>query len=162
MSMSVAALAIPRAAPGSMSPSTLAVVVPVPPRTILLLSPSGPVLVSTVFCFCLDGLVNICFMRFLSQWGQIRIIFSSLRHGQTHGSQHGILLSLFQLALLFLDALSLCFLGAGVALCIPVQIAALLPAADWGHERVAQVVFALRIAFDIFPLEVGAAATAIR
>jgi hypothetical protein len=101
-------------------------------------------------------------MRLLSQRGQVCIVFSSLRHGQTHGSQHGILFSLFQLALLFLDALSLCFLGVGIALCIPVQITTLLPAADRGHERVAQVVFALRIAFDIFPLEVGAAATAIR
>jgi hypothetical protein len=35
-----------------------------------------------------------------------------------------------------------------------------MPATDRGHERVAEIVFALRIAFDIFPLELGAAATA--
>lgn len=46
-----------------------------------------------------------------------------------------------------------------VAFCVPVQIASLLPAAHWGHERVAQVVFALGVRLDIFPLEVGAAAT---
>lgn len=79
-------------------------------------------------------------------------------HGQAHGGQHGILLGLFDLALLLLDAGGLGGLGLVVALCVPAEVAALLPAADGGHDGVAQVVFALRIVLDVFPLEVGAAA----
>jgi mediator of RNA polymerase II transcription subunit 6 len=45
-----------------------------------------------------------------------------------------------------------------VALGVPVEIAPLLPAAHRGHEGVAEVVLALRVCLDIFPLEVGAAA----
>jgi len=94
----------------------------------------------------------------LSKWRQVCVVLGALRHGQAHGSKHGVFFGFLQLALLFFDSLSLGFLGLGVALCIPVQVAALLPAPHGGHERVAQVVFALRIAFDIFPLELGAAA----
>jgi hypothetical protein len=38
----------------------------------------------------------------------------------------------------------------------------LLPASDWCHERVAEVVFALRVVLDIFPFEVGATAAVLR
>jgi hypothetical protein len=95
----------------------------------------------------------------LSEWRQVGIVLGALRNGQAHSSKHGIFFGFLQLALLLFDSLSLGFLGLGIALCIPVQVAALLPATHGGHERVAQVVFALRIAFDIFPLELSAAAT---
>lgn len=97
-------------------------------------------------------------MCLLSKWRQVCVILSALRHGQAHGSKHGVFFGFLQLALLLFDSLSLGFLGLGVALCIPVQVAALLPATHGGHERVAQVVFALGVVFDVFPFEFGAAA----
>jgi hypothetical protein len=98
-------------------------------------------------------------VRLLPQRSQVCIVRGSLWHGQAHGGQHRILFGLLQLALLLLDARGLGFLGVDVAFRVPVEVAALLPAANGGHERVAQVVFALRIALDILPLELGAAAT---
>jgi len=47
-----------------------------------------------------------------------------------------------------------------VGLGIPVQIFALLPASHRGHERVAEIVFALRIVLHVVPFEVDAAAGA--
>jgi len=47
-----------------------------------------------------------------------------------------------------------------VGLRIPIQIFALLPASNRGHERVAEIVFALRIVLHVVPFEVDAAAGA--
>lgn len=44
-----------------------------------------------------------------------------------------------------------------VGLGVPVQIFALLPAPNRGHERVAEIVFALRIVLHVVPFEVDAA-----
>lgn len=96
-------------------------------------------------------------MRFLSKWRQIRVVPHG--HGQAHSNQHGILLCLLQFALFFGDAGSLGCFGLIIAFGVPAQVAALLPATNWGHERVAQVVFALRIVLDVFPFELGASST---
>jgi hypothetical protein len=67
------------------------------------------VFVAAIFCFCRHSIANVGLMRLLPQWRQIRIVLGPLRHGQTHGSKHGILFGFFQLTLLLLDALSLGF-----------------------------------------------------
>lgn len=99
-------------------------------------------------------------MRLFPEWRQVRVCGRALRDGETHGAEHGIFFGFFDLALLFCEFLGIrefAFLGR-VAFCVPVEIPILLPAAYRGHERVAQVVFALGVCFDIFPFEVGAAA----
>jgi hypothetical protein len=97
-------------------------------------------------------------MRPFSQRCQIGVV--SFRHWQAHGCEHGVFLCLLQLALFLLDARSLRFFRFGVALCVPREVFVLLPAPDRRHERVAQVVLALRIVLDVFPFELGAAAAA--
>lgn len=47
-----------------------------------------------------------------------------------------------------------------VGLGVPIQIFALLPASNRGHERVTEIVFALRIVLHVVPFEVDAAAGA--
>ena len=95
-------------------------------------------------------------MRFLPQRREISVI--PFRNRQAHGGEHGVLLGLLEPALLLLDARSLGFFAFDVALRVPAEVAVLLPAAHGGHERVAQVVFALGVVFDVFPFEFGAAA----
>lgn len=101
-------------------------------------------------------LVALGLVDFVAQRGQVRIV--ALRDWQAHGDQHGIFFGLLDLALLLSDACSLGSFRVIVAFGIPAEVAPLLPAADGGHERVAEVVFAMRIVLDVFPLEVGTAA----
>jgi hypothetical protein len=130
----------------------------VSPRTFLLL----PLLRLVVILFRLGLLVqcvfDICLVCLLAQRRQVCVV--AYRNGQAHSSQHRVLLSLLQLALLFFDARCLGFFGFFVAFCIPVQVASLLPATNGRHERVAEIVFALCIVLDVFPFEVGATAAA--
>jgi len=114
-------------------------------------------------------------MRLLAQRRQVRVRRGSIGDRETHGTEHGVFFGLFHLALFFGELFSF---GAAVILAVafgvPVEVLALLPAAHgwWsiskgltvqsrrrtGHERVAEIVFALRILLDVFPLEVSAAA----
>ena len=97
-------------------------------------------------------------MRSLAQRREVGIGFGAHWHRQAHGGQHGVLFRLFELALFFGDASSFCLLGLLVTLGVPGQVASLLPAADRRHDRVAQVVLAVRIIFDVGPLKVAAPA----
>jgi hypothetical protein len=93
-------------------------------------------------------------------------ICTPVRYGKSKRSRHSILFSLFHFPqLLFpLFALFCCyFLGRLmriVGLGIPIEILAFLPASNRCHERMAEIVFALRIAFDVVPFEINAAARA--
>lgn len=98
-------------------------------------------------------------MRPFAQRCQIGVV--SYWHRQAHGRKHGVFLCLLQLALLLFDARSLGFFRFSVTLRVPGEILVLLPAPDWRHQRVAKVVFALRIVLDVLPLELGAAAAVV-
>lgn len=92
-----------------------------------------------------------------------------LRHRQPQRARERVLLGLFDLAQLLLARalLPLLFRLAfdrscivAVAFGVPIEVAALLPAADGGFEAVAEVVFAVRGVCDFVPAEVDAAARA--
>ena len=125
-------------------------------RAVLLLSSLCPVFLVAVLDLILDCLFNVRLVRPFAQWCQIGVV--PFWHWQTHGCEHCILLGFLQLALFLLDARSLGLFRFSVAFRVPGEVFVLLPAPDWRHERVAQIVFALRIVLDVFPLELGAAA----
>jgi hypothetical protein len=83
------------------------VVISVPPRPFLLLFPPHFLLVLAFLCLDFHGVVGVCLVGFLSQWLQIRVVLCALWHGQAHGCKHSVFLGFLQLALLFLDSLSL-------------------------------------------------------
>ena len=126
---------------------------------------------STVFTFLLHLFPLIItphsllqrLIRLLTNGNSIR---APIRRRQTQRFRHRILLRLLDLPQLLPPSLLLlrhellgCLLSA-VALGIPVQIFALLPAAYRCHERVAEVILALSVVLDIIPGEVDAAARA--
>lgn len=129
------------------------------PRPVLLLSPLCTVFVLAVLCLLLDCFLDVGLVCFFAQRRQVGVV--PFWHRQAHGSEHGILFCLFQLALFLFDARGLGFLRVGVAFRVPGEVLVLLPAPHWRHERVAQVVLALRIVLNIFPLELGAAASVV-
>lgn len=79
---------------------------------------------------------------------------------------HSIFLSFLHLPQFFLPLLAffrfflLCGLVRIVGFGVPVQIFSFLPAANWCHKRMSEVVLALGIIFDIFPFKIHAAARA--
>jgi hypothetical protein len=93
-------------------------------------------------------------------------IGTPIRNRKPKRSSHCIFFSLFHFPALLFHLLTLFRLALFhrlvrvVGFCVPVEIFAFLPSSHWCHERVAQVVFALRVAFDILPFEVHAAARA--
>lgn len=125
------------------------------PRAVLLLSPLRPVFVLSILDLFFDCLLHVGLVRSFAQRCQVGVV--SYWHWQAHGCEHSVFFCLLQLALLLLDARCFGFLRFGVAFCVPGEVFVLLPAPDWRHERVAQVVLALRIVLDVFPLELGAA-----
>lgn len=90
-----------------------------------------------------------------------------VRYWEPKSPRHSILFSFLDLPQLLLPLLALfrCDLLRRlvriVGLSVPVQIFALLPAPNGCHERMAEVVFALRVILHIFPFEVNAAAGAL-
>jgi hypothetical protein len=93
-------------------------------------------------------------------------ICAPVRYWESKSPRHSIFLGLLDLPQLLLPLLALlrCNLLRRLvritSLSIPIQIFALLPASNRGHERVAEIVFALRIVLHIFPFEVDAATRA--
>ena len=94
-------------------------------------------------------------------------IRAPIRYRKSESPRHSILFSFLHFPQLLLPLLALfrCNLLGRlvriVGLGVPVQIFALLPASDRGHERVAEIVFALCIVLHVVPFEVDAAAGAL-
>jgi hypothetical protein len=93
-------------------------------------------------------------------------IRAPIRYRKSQSSRHSVFFSLLHFPQLLLPLLALfrCNLlrrlVCVVGLSIPIQIFALLPASNRSHERVAEIVLALRIVFHVVPFEVDAAAGA--
>ena len=93
-------------------------------------------------------------------------ICAPIRYWESKSPCHSILFSFLDFSQLLLPLLALfrCnllwrlvrIIGFG----IPIQVLALLPASNRGHERVTEIVFALRIVLHVVPFEVDAAAGA--
>lgn len=159
-----------------MPPATFSmVVVSMPPRALCPFLPG--MLVRLLLNFLFHFLLHVGLVRLFTQRCEVCVCRGSVGYGKAHGPQHGIFFCLFQLSFLFGELVGggLFFFLVLVAFRVPVEIAALLPAAHscncqqqcivygpggkrTGHEGVSKVVLTLRILLDIFPLEVGAAA----
>jgi hypothetical protein len=93
-------------------------------------------------------------------------IGTPIRYRKPKRSSHSIFFSLFHFPALLFHLFAFfrfalfCCLVRIVGFRVPVEVFAFLPPSHWCHERVAQVVFALRVAFDVLPFEVYAAARA--
>jgi hypothetical protein len=93
-------------------------------------------------------------------------IRAPVRYRKSKSPRHSIFLGFLDFPQLLLPLLALfrCDLLRRlvriVGLSIPIQIFALLPASNRGHERVAKIVFALRVVLHVVPFEVDAAAGA--
>lgn len=112
----------------------------------------------------LQGLVDLPLTDLaLSKRLRIR---APIRYWESKSPRHGILFSFLHFPQLLFPLLALfcCNLLRRlvriVGLGVPIQIFALLPASNRGHERVAEIVFALRIVLHVVPFEVDAAARA--
>lgn len=93
-------------------------------------------------------------------------IGTPVRHRKPQRPRHSIFFSLFHFpALLFAPLALFLFtlfrrLVRVLGFRVPIQIFAFLPPSHGCHQRVAQVVFALGVAFDVLPFEVYAATRA--
>lgn len=138
-----------------------------------------PLLVLANACLVLDGILDVCFVCLLAQWSQIRIGGLAFWYGKTHCCEHCILFGFFELALFLSKLLGSGLLIVVVAFGIPVEIATLLPTTNsyrksakrsqvleqsghTRHERMAEIILALRVLLDILPFEFGAAAAVAR
>lgn len=134
-----------------------------------MLSPLTVAVVAACISFAivksfLQGLVDLPLTDFtFAKRFRVR---APVRYWEPKSPRHSILFSFLHFPQLLLPLLALfrCDLLRRlvriVGLSVPVQIFALLPAPNGCHERMAEVVFALRIILHIFPFEVNAAAGA--